>query len=176
MKWYRLLGIFLFLPFLGLSQGAIKKQHKLSDKVFFGGGLGLQFGTVTAVDISPMIGYKPYSNWFIGIKGNYQYYKNSTYHQSTQIYGGSVFSTYVLFENVAIYAEYEALNMETAYFDPYQIQSKNQRFWVQSPLVGGGFAQPLGDRSKLLILMLWNLNDSYYSPYSNPIIRLTYFY
>ncbi len=176
MKWHRLFVLLVFLPNIVFSQGAIEKQSRLSDKVFFGGGLGLQFGSITAVDISPMIGYKPYTNWFIGIKGNYQYYNNNTYHQSTQIYGGSLFTTYILFENVALYAEYEALSLESVYFDPSQLQSKNQRFWVHTPLVGGGFAQSLGQRSKLLILILWNLNETYYSPYSNPIIRLTYFY
>jgi hypothetical protein len=176
MKRYIIILFWLAFPLLGFSQGAIEKKSRLSDKVFFGGGLGLQFGSVTAIDISPMVGYKPFNNWFIGIKGNYQYYNNSVYHESTQIYGGSIFSTYIPFENIALYAEYEALSMETAYFDPSYTQTYNKRFWVKSPLVGGGFVQPLGERSKLLILILWDLNNSYYSPYSNPIIRLTYLY
>jgi hypothetical protein len=176
MKKLIVILIWLAFPVIVFSQGAIEKKSRLSDKIFFGGGLGLQFGTVTIVDVSPMVGYKPTNNWFIGVKGNYQYYNNNSIHESTQIYGGSLFTSYILFENVALYAEYEALNMETAYFDPYHTQSTNHRFWVHSPLVGGGFSQSLGERSKLLILVLWDLNNSYYSPYTNPIIRLTYLY
>ncbi len=175
MKKYLFFALWILIPIISFSQGAIKKKSTLSDKVFFGGGFGLQFGSSTAVEVSPMLGYKPYENWYLGVKGVFQFYKNNTYNQTTQLYGGSFFTSYVLFENIALYAEYEALSLETEYFDPNYSQY-SERFWIHSPLIGGGFVQSLGDRSKLLMLILWNLNDSYYSPYSNPIIRLTFFY
>jgi hypothetical protein len=41
-----------------------------------------------------------------------------------------------------------------------------------SIFVGGGYRQPIGNRVSMDLLILFNLNDSYNSPYSNPIFRL----
>jgi hypothetical protein len=38
--------------------------------------------------------------------------------------------------------------------------------------VGGGVYQPIGRRSGFLIMVLWNLNETASSPYSNPIFRI----
>jgi hypothetical protein len=43
---------------------------------------------------------------------------------------------------------------------------------VNSFFVGGGYRQPVSNRVAIDFLLLFNLNDSYNSPYSNPIFRL----
>ena len=42
------------------SSSVFKKKWKdnFQNRIFYGGNLGLQFGTVTMIDISPMVGYK----------------------------------------------------------------------------------------------------------------------
>lgn len=158
------------------GQGAIKKEHKLSDKLFFGAGLGLQFGSITAIEITPMVGYKPIENLYLGTKGKYEYYKNNNYNTGTSVYGGSVFGTYAFFETVLAYAEYEALSLESAYFDPQHIYGSGERYWMTSPLVGGGYLQSLGGRSKVMILLLWNLNETFGTYYSSPIVRISFMF
>jgi len=171
-----ILIIILILPAANIfAQGAIKKKHELSDKVFFGGGLGMQFGTTTAISISPIVGYKPIENLYFGLKGKYEYYKYSRYNIGTDIYGGSIFGMYLFYESIAIYGEYEMLSLESEYYNLYQ-PVNNKRFWLKTPLIGGGYIQSLGDRAKIMLLVLWNLNDNYSYYYSNPIIRLSFLF
>jgi hypothetical protein len=157
------------------AQGAIEKRHQLSDKVFFGGGLGMQFGTTTAISVSPIVGYKPIDDLYFGLKGKYEYYKYSRYNIGTDIYGGSIFGMYLFYESIAIYGEYEMLSLESEYYSLYQPSSKS-RFWLKTPLIGGGYIQSLSGRAKIMLLVLWNLNDNYNYYYSNPIIRLSFLF
>lgn len=166
----------LFLPYLSFSQGAFQKKRTLSDKFFFGGGIGLQLNAVIGIDVSPMIGYRINSFWAVGTKVNYQYFKRQDLDLSTRVYGASLFTTVTLFENVALYAEMESLNIEYSYFNNTTAQTDNYRYWIHSPLVGGGLIQPLGERSQMLLLLLWNFNETNTSPYSNPIVKLMFLY
>ena len=175
MTKYLVLILLVFFSFLTYAQGAIEKKRQLSDKVFFGGGLGLQFGTVTAVEIMPIIGYKPIDNLYFGIKGKFEYYKFRSDLKGTTIYGGSIFGMYSIFDVMLAYAEYEVLSFDKAYFNNYPVNN-GERSVLQTPLVGGGVLQSLGGRSKLMLLVLWNLNTTYSSYYSNPIIRLSFLF
>lgn len=137
------------------------------NKVFIGGGLGLQFGTITLFDISPLIGYRFTDRMSAGIGVTYQYYryKDKFIDFTTNVYGGRLFGRYLITENLFAHAEYEVLSLET--FDYL-----NNRINVVSVLVGGGYRQPIGSYSYLNLMILWNLNESAYSPYINPIIRI----
>ena len=137
------------------------------EKVFWGGNLGMQFGTITLVDISPLIGYRLTERIAVGVGATYQYYRyrDQFYDFATDVYGGRVLGRYYILENIFAHAEYEVLNLET-FDNPF-----HDRINVNSVLVGGGFRQEIGANSSFSILGLWNLNESYYTPYANPIIR-----
>lgn len=169
-----LFSVFLVCPLVN-GQGAIEKKSKLNDKLFFGGGVGMYFGSVTSIDLSPMIGFKPTDKFYFGLKGTYQYVKDNNYNFSTDIYGGSIFGLYVFFDKVVAFAEYEVVSLESRYYNT-QIDPEDDRFWVDSPMIGGGLSQSVGSRSKVLILLLWNLNNSGSSPYSNPIVRVSFLF
>jgi hypothetical protein len=157
------------------GQGAIKKTRHLSDKVFFGGGMGLQFVNITAVEFNPMVGYVPVENLYIGTKGSYLFYKDNRIDgAATQIFGGSLFAMYNIAEKVALYTEYEAISLETNYFTDLQRITDKDRYWIHSPLAGLGFIQPLSERSKLVILVLWSFNQKAYAPYQNPTVRFMF--
>lgn len=173
MKRITLLFYIAFFSIIVNGQGAIEKQSTLSDKIFFGGGIGLQFGTYTGIEISPMVGYKPVEQLYLALKGTYQYYKDNRMDYSTDIYGGSVLAMYVLFDRIILHAEYEGLSIDKSFYYPYV---DDDRVWVGSPLVGIGIRQALGQRSAIMLSLLWNLNDNYYSPYSNPIIRVNFMF
>lgn len=167
--------VFIAMGQYTLAQGPIKKHKQLNEKIFFGGGLGLQFGTIAAVEVNPMVGYIPVDNLYLGVKGTYQYYKDTRFDMAgTQIIGGSVFGMYNFVERVALYAEYEAIGLETNYFTSLQSQTDKSRYWIKSPLAGVGFVQPVGPRSKMVIMLLWSFNQTAYSPYQNPIVRLMF--
>lgn len=143
-------------------------------RVYVGGNLGLLFGSVTFIDISPLIGYRFTERITAGIGGTYQYIQyNSLEGAGSSIYGGRVFGRYIFTDFLFGHAEYEWLNMKV-----YVINSAGKIvdsfrddigfFWV-----GGGYQQRLAARAYLTIMALWNIADvPAYVSYPNPQIRI----
>lgn len=141
-------------------------------RLVFGGIIGMQFGTVTVVDIEPIIGYKITPKLIGGIGIKYIYYEvNDPFYgnYSTNIYGGSVFGRYFILENIFAHVEYELLNLEVPNdFFPYDLTRLN----IYSFLVGGGYSQQIGNNAAIGIAILYNLTEEEAYPYENPIIRI----
>lgn len=147
------------------SKDAKKEKKPLNERIYFGGNLGLQFGAVTFIDASPLVGYKFTDDFSAGIGLTYIYIQSKNYYYyTTNIYGGRVFARYNILENLFLYGEVEKLNGE---WSPLH----NGRFYVTSILAGAGYRQPIGDRASMNLIALWNFNESAYSPYTNPVIR-----
>jgi len=144
------------------------------DRFYTGGGIGLQFGSQTFVNISPLIGYRLTEKFSAGVSVTYLYYKfkaqNPIYTYSSNTYGGSVFARYLILENLFAHTEYELLRLEARDNVSRLLGTRD----VVSVLVGGGYRQMLGERSSINLMLLYNLNESTYSPYQNPIIRLSF--
>ncbi len=144
------------------------------DRAFTGGGIGLQFGSQTFVNVSPIFGYRLTDRFATGIGITYLYYSyedyNPAYSYSSSTYGGSIFSRYLILENLFAHVEYEMLRMDVRNEVSLLLESRD----VVSVLVGGGYRQMLGDRSSINLMLLYNLNETYYSPYQNPIFRLSF--
>ncbi|MFH1118951.1 MAG: hypothetical protein V1775_03955 [Bacteroidota bacterium] len=159
-------------------------KSRFTDKLFFGGGLGLQFGTITLVDVSPVIGYRVTEKFETGLGLTYKYFRYKDYYidyntgigydLKSNILGGSVFARYHLLENVFAHAEFESLNYR--YDDFYDsggvVLSERRTAVINSIFVGGGYRQRISSGSYFFIMALWNLNDSALSPYSNPVLRM----
>lgn len=129
--------------------------------------MGLQFGTQTFIDISPAVGYKFTDKISAGIGATYQYYKiNEKYYEfETNVYGGRVFARYNFTDYLFGHAEYEYLNMEA--FDFFR-----RRVDVVSVFGGVGYLQRISDNSGIVAMVLYNFNESRYSPYMNPVFRV----
>ena len=175
-----------------LSGGALNAQWEekpgLSDRLFFGGNFGLQFGTVTNIEISPLVGYRITPRLSGGLGIRYQYYKDNRNYLGhipfdIHIYSTNIFTRYMVIKNInetiglglssGIFAqvEYEVLSLEKKYFE-VPLTFDEGRFYLHSILIGGGIYQPIGRRSGFSLMVLWNLNETASSPYSNPIIRI----
>lgn len=150
----------------------------LRDRFFFGGNLGLQFGSATYIDISPLVGYKITPKLHAGVGVTYIYYKvKDTYYNyayETSIYGGRVFGRYYILDNLFAHTEVEVLNMEVP--EANIVSGTNSYDYVRtnitSVMVGGGYAQPIGSNAAITLMVLWNLTEQQYSPYTNPIFRV----
>ena len=144
------------------------------DRVYTGGGIGLQFGSQTFVNISPLLGYRLTEKFSVGVSATYLYFRykdyNPAYSYSSNTYGGSVFTRYLIFENLFAHVEYEVLRLDVR-DNVSRLLGSND---ITSVLVGGGYRQMLGDRSSINLMLLYNLNETTYSPYQNPIIRLSF--
>ena len=148
-----------------------KPKTPFRERLFTGGNIGLQFGSVTLIDVSPKLGYKLTEKLAAGIGATYIYINDKRikgYEYHTNIYGGRLFGQYQAFENVLAYSEFEILSLETLDDFTYQLKRRN----VPSFLAGGGYTQHIGESSSAVILVLWDLIDSKYSIYQNPIIRI----
>lgn len=149
-----------------------QQKYDFKSHLYFGGGLGLQFGTMTLIEISPLVGYNITPKFSVGLSPTYKYYKFKDYYGQnldlkTNVWGGSIFSRYYIFTNVFAHVEYESLLYNTQ--SPGYAEMKQQ---YNSFFVGGGYNQRIGENSGMYIMALWNLNDTPDSPYVNPIIRV----
>jgi len=171
-------------------------------RLSLGGQIGFQFGTVTGIVISPDIKIRTVDQLFVGIRLMYQYYRYRDYYwnyqtkefidYSANVFGGGAYLRYYLrslfsnfFGNFFAHVEYEYLfytlplvqcdKSAGGYIvDPYGYYYIPGKEYVDinSFFVGGGYSQPISNRAFLDFMILFNLNDSYNSPYTNPIIRL----
>lgn len=154
------------------------------DHIVFGGGLGLQFGTVTFIDISPVVGYKVTKNLESGLGFTYKYYKYDDFYKNlttgdkidlkSHMIGGSVYSRYYFLEKFFIHAEFERLkyNFEDIYESAGQIIRDDRHDYINSLFVGGGLSQRIAGRANLFIMALWNLTEEPNTPYNNPVVRM----
>jgi hypothetical protein len=172
-KRFFLFAFFAIVPFLAFSQDDIPvKERSFRERIFFGGNFGLQFGTITFVDVSPMIGYRFTEKFSAGPGISYMFYRerfSGFTPFETSIYGGRIFTRYEIYRGIFFHGEYEVLNREV--FDSWLFPERF-RTNVTSILLGGGIRQHMGGRTFLNLLVLWNINESAYSMYNNPIIRM----
>ncbi|MFH1321827.1 MAG: hypothetical protein ABII90_14400 [Bacteroidota bacterium] len=149
-----------------------KKRFDRS-KVFTGGNIGLLFGTVTYIDLSPIIGYMLTEKISAGIGVTYKYFNdNRIANYSTNIFGGRVFGRYLFTENLFAHTEYELLNLEIIMVDRWYNVTDRYRKNVSYIWVGGGYRYPVGLNSYLSFMVLYNLNESAFSIYPNPIYTI----
>lgn len=163
------------------------RQQKL-EKWAFGGNFWLSFGTNSYVEVSPIAVYKPTPRLMLGPGFTFIYEKNSYWGYETVIYGPKVMANYALFTNlnellninvghIVAHTEYELLNIERIYQSgqPGKVL-KDGRIWVNTLLVGGGIYQPFGGRGGMSLIILFDVLENDFSPYSNPIFRLGFFF
>ena len=169
----RSIVFFLAFSFLKLSVSAQTKQEKPNSpfwsKVYLGGNVGAQFGNVTMVNLSPIVGYRITPKISAGFGVTYQYYSIRTYNYSTHIYGGRIFARYQPLSFLFLHAEAEALNWNCPRQEPWGFTT--ERLWSPGLLAGGGLTQSLGQGgSSIYIMALYNFLYNSCSPYGSPFV------
>lgn len=147
-------------------------------RIFYGGDIGLSFGTLTYIAVNPAIGYRVTNRFSAGVGANYTYAKSTFYNYQGSMYGGNVFASYAvvkdlgkaipMYEGIGIllYAEYNVMNI-SKYYDFPGTSIK----YIDSPMLGPAFQTPIGSRSYMLLMVLFNFNESSMSPYPNPVFK-----
>jgi len=201
MKWILIPALLVICHFSAAQQTRPNPyaQEEKPGKLVIEGIVGFQFGSITFIEASPMIGYKLSRNFMAGLGFTYQYSEMRDYYLNTQtnetvsrknnIMGVRVFGRYfipeisdVLQGRLFLQAEYEYLTYALDfkldaggnYIDPfgYPYAKGNEKIGVNGVLVGGGLNQNLGKKMFANILVLYNLNHTRETPYSNPVIRV----
>ncbi len=144
-----------------------EENSEFWDKVYFGGNFWVQFGTLTYVDISPLVGYRFTENFSAGPGITYQYLRYKRLDYSTSVYGGRVFARHTIARQFFVEAQYENLNVEF----PVVVNGSFDyvREWVPGAFLGGGIYQPIGRRAAVILSVLYNFTyvDGK-SPYNSP--------
>ncbi len=164
--------ISLTFPILIHSQdrnGTNKNEdpYSLSDHLVYGGNLGLSLGNFTNVGIAPLVGYKVTNRFIPGISASYDYVKihyTGYPTQTSQTYGGSLWTNYFVLDNIFAHAEYEVLNGE---WDPHY--KPGVRYNQSSMLLGAGYRENFGGLSSY-VMVLYDVTESPDSPYPIPFI------
>lgn len=167
----RMLSLLLFVPLALASASAQdtteyvqKEQPKekrdarpLKDRIWFGGGLGLNFGSVTAIQIEPLIGYKvdQAGKFSVGTGITYWYFSDNRFNPRIEYdaYGYRFFTRYRFIQQAYLHTEFLNLNAER-YDD---VTDDLRRIWVPHLLVGGGVVQPIGEHSSLTLQVLFEV-------------------
>jgi hypothetical protein len=161
--------------------GNPKKKEKpaLTNRLIFGGEIGLSFGTITYIKLAPLVGYRITDRLAAGLGPIYIYEKYRDYNLETSTYGAKVVVSFTVLKasdlpkglslgDIAVHVENEFLNV--AVYDPYYTQFTD-RVWIDNLLVGAGIVQSFGGRFGISVFILWDVTQNMYSPYSNPILK-----
>ncbi len=156
--------------FQQLQDQTVYKKGFDKRRFFFGGDLGVQFGSLTAIDIAPTVGYTFHRMFKMGISFSFEYFAYNYYTPTSVerrryfIYGGSVFARFYPIKYVYLHVEMMGLNQPRP--------GNDKRRWMAYPLVGLGYNQPVSEQAALQLQLLWNLNNSAESILANPIVSL----
>lgn len=192
-----LLFALLLIQSFTLAEVYAQRKHgdfqKFSDRIYYGGSIGLAIGNrITQIDVLPQAGIWIFPQWSVGVGGRYTYRRERFNFQpgsttlepvTTTIWGYSGFTNILpvpdfneafgikLHGGFVIHGEFENLYLDRKIFDQSATLGKG---WVRMYLLGGGWRQRIGNRAAINFLVLWDLTDNRYSPYStNPILRFS---
>jgi hypothetical protein len=171
VKSFRVLVLFFLftsVTFLNGQSNHSKEELKsmtFGQRLYYGGIVGATFGTVTSIQLMPIVGYRIMPRWSAGVGVTYQYFKDNRYRPAyeTNVYGGNVHSRVFIWENLFAHTEFEVLNFDVPAFDitSYRLVRKS----VPALFVGAGYFLPIGQRSGMSITVLYDLIQDPYSPY-----------
>lgn len=152
---------------LGQEEKADGPKESFGERLVFGGDVILSFSNNnTALGLSPLVGYRVTDRYVAGVGGTYVYYSFSNSKVSS--YGGRVFNTLYVTEELLLHAEFEHLTF-TEKYDDSRIPILKRSF--PAVLVGGGYRQPLGAGAFFNVTVLYDILQDPNSLYNGMIIR-----
>jgi hypothetical protein len=180
----KILNLIILTFCFSVISGQEQRQEAppLRQRLFFGGNFALQFGTITNIEISPLIGFWVLPNLAVAAGPNFSFYKDSNYDIKYQNYGVRGYVQYLIFRDldkiiplgihlgIFLHLEDEMLSLDPDYWPPKNVDSNRTN--INTLLGGAGLNQQIGPRSSINFMVLWTLTDSGYEVYSNPVIRV----
>lgn len=150
-------------------------KSSFADNLSVGGSFGLQFGDITFIELEPLLSYHFNQSFMVGIGPIYQY-ENVQYQvyglaYTSSLYGARITALYFLPEDLSrifIMGEFDELNLPEVGQFTYQLS----RGYLSLPMLGIGYKEAVSDKAFFCIYGLWNFNNSYYNPFTNPLINV----
>lgn len=135
-----------------------KTGWSLKERMYFGGGFGLNGGSDSFgnrywyVGLNPIAGYMITTQFSAGLGIQWQHYSYPDFKTTIDQYGVSPFMRYN-FGQLFAYTEYSILN--TPAFGGFGGNSERRNF--DRLLAGLGYSQPIGRRSAINVMALYDL-------------------
>jgi hypothetical protein len=156
-------------------------------RLFYGGDFELTLGSNTYINLSPIVGYKLTNRLSAGLGPIYIFEKYKLYNIQSSTYGGKAFASFIVIKdvdqyfnigikNILLHAENEMINIQKMEYVGTSYYALKERLWIDNVLAGAGLNMPFSERSGINIYVLWDITQNPYSPYSNPIIRLGFYF
>jgi hypothetical protein len=184
-------GILLVFILASQAEAQTGAQPEIPDrkgKFFLIPEFWISFGSLTYIDVAPMVGYHILDRLSVGLGPHYIFQSQKAtslypYAYQTHVFGLKGFARFALltnaerflpinlFSDLFVHVEYEGMSLEKQYYYA-PTYPEDGRFIYQGLLIGGGFTQRIGMYNSFSFMVLWNLNESTRSPYSNPVFRL----
>jgi hypothetical protein len=188
-------SFFLFTLFISLLVSAYAQEERQGEqgeppqrkgKFFLVPEFWLSFGSSTYIEVAPMVGYHALERLMLGLGPHYIYQSvkvspSNPFSYETHVFGIKGFARFAiitnaeqflpinLFSDLFVHIEYEGMSLEKSAGihkgDP-------GRFLYHAVLLGGGVNQRLGMYNSVSFMVLWDVNENAFSPYSNPIFRV----
>lgn len=154
-----------------------KQKSPFMERISLGGYLSVQFGSIVYVEVTPVVTYRVTNPFYVGVGFTYMYYKDKRYvpEYSSNGIGGRLFARYHVWRDLFAQVEYDPLKL--SYFSDYDefgnyVGWHKEKVWVHDLLLGGGYRQWIGGKAFATFMVFFNVNETVYSPYRNPIIRI----
>lgn len=140
-----------------------KNKSSFASKMYFGGSIGLSFGSYTRVAVYPLMGVRFNPKLRAGVQIGYEYIStsNDDYNSSFSNYGASIFAQYNIIPQIYIHVEPAYYN----YAAPYTYTE--DRVWVPFLFLGAGFSQRLGKSTTVYAQIKFDVLQDSNSPYSD---------
>ncbi len=162
----------------GVVYGEERPVSDLSprERTFVGGFLGLQVGSFTAVSLNLHVGYRVTDRLSAGIAGSYHYANDSWFGESfsSHMYGASAFARFRVYSDFFLHGAYERIRLESRLppYDPHFDPDDRTTVTEENYFLGAGYAVPMSERVRLIILALYNFNRNSQAYLDNPTFRV----
>jgi len=162
----------ILLSFNGMSQEKEKASFaKFTDKLQWGGNLGMSFGAYTYIQVAPVLFYSVTDDFIVGSGLDFTYYNdksNPHFVNEGSIWSPRIFARYFIINDLFVHAEYQ----QYYYKDNYSLVPND---WVWSEpeyYAGGGYRQWMGQNSYMFIMLLFNLQSDEFNFGINPRLQM----
>lgn len=131
-------------------------------KMFFGGTIGLSFGSYFRIGVQPMVGWNLSPKVAAGFKVGYEYINDKRYTPTVtwHNYGASVFGRFRFIPQAYLHGEFAYVN-----YGAKTTNLENERVWVPFLYLGGGFYKPISKSTALFVEVLFDVLQDSNSPY-----------
>jgi len=145
-----------------------KPKSDFSQRLYFGGSLGLVFGSYTSISLWPLVGYKVTPKMSFGIQPGYEFisYDYYGYDFTSNNFGIRFFNRFRFIEQAFSHAEFAYIKYDVPgdiVNDEIQVES----YWVPFLFLGGGYVQSLGGAGSVYFQVLFDVINDENSPYNS---------